>query len=173
MCIEDGEAELGCECEYCIGWADGYNNGHVDGMRVPHHSKSSMLHPMNKPEKLDEESLVINFFIEHPLHYFSVIDIAKYLDIYKSIFPIVEGLVEVEVLQMELNLERRVPEFKLKNLDLCNKLLERVKCGCGKVAESELIAEASGWRWAEQSGEIQWTCTDCAVENYIGKMEES
>lgn len=42
MCKEDREAELGCECDYCIGWKDGYNNGHVDGQRVPIHSRSKV-----------------------------------------------------------------------------------------------------------------------------------
>lgn len=40
MCIGDREAELDCGCEYCVGWADGYNNGHIDGQNVPAHSRS-------------------------------------------------------------------------------------------------------------------------------------
>lgn len=34
MCKDNGEPEIGCDCDYCVGYAEGYNEGHMDGIRV-------------------------------------------------------------------------------------------------------------------------------------------
>lgn len=33
MCRDDGEPVMGCDCDYCIGFGQGYMEGHADGKR--------------------------------------------------------------------------------------------------------------------------------------------
>lgn len=46
-------------------------------------------------------------------------------------------------------------------------------CQCGRECKNKDIAETSGWAWRETPDGLKWSCNDCAVENYIEKMEAS
>ena len=37
MCLEDGEATMGCDCDYCIGYSDGMGEA-INMGKISHHS---------------------------------------------------------------------------------------------------------------------------------------